>query len=609
MSLTKQILVPTDFSEQSQAAVHHACDLAKQFGAGLHLIHVISDAPGGQSQTDRIRIEMEQVVRSIDERAELSLKTTKKVIPGDPCRVILDYIRDHDIDLVVMGTHGRTGIARFALGSVAERVVRSSPCPVMVLGHQEERIETVAAAAQVIAEKLGRRFQESLEDGIEKMQTLIESQLDLPADKSKPILDQLQRRERLIFEPGEPGTWSVIGDVETVASRKLPPTAPVSQAVDLIDRARRLRATDIHLDPTTDNEQLVRLRIDGKLQEYCRLDEQLGEHLVNQLKTMSDINIAEPFLTKEGRVKLPDALSDLEVRITTAPVAAGEAVALRLFARENIFLPLHRLGLTQTAMESVEAMLRLGEGLVLVTGPTGSGKTTTVYSMLESLGGVERNVVSVEDPVEFAVPFVRQLNVDVKHGITMTRGLRTILRMDPDVVFLGEIRDAEAAEISMRAANSGRYVLTTLHTRDVAATVTALRDMNIGDRSISGNLTGIINQRLIRRLCPECRQARSVSPWQAEKFGDAQVAVPDEVFLPNGCAACRNTGFFGRIGAFEVALVTDNIRNAISGSDSEHHLRELLRSSGVISLACDALSKAAQGITSVDEALSVHWLT
>jgi type II secretory ATPase GspE/PulE/Tfp pilus assembly ATPase PilB-like protein len=324
---------------------------------------------------------------------------------------------------------------------------------------------------------------------------------------------------------------------------------------------------------------------------------------------MSDINIAEPFLAKEGRLRLPKSLSDMEVRITTAPVAGGNAVALRLFDRHNIFLPLENLGMSDNGFQAVREMLRLGEGLVLVTGPTGSGKTTTVYSMLEKLGGTDKNIVAVEDPVEFAVPFVRQINVDTAHGITMTSGLRTILRMDPDVVFLGEIRDGEAARIAMRAASSGKYVLSTLHTRDVASTITALRDVDIADRSIAGNLTGIINQRLLRRLCPKCKKPQALTPVHQQRFKIANLPVPDELCVPKGCDACRHTGFQGRTGVFEGALIREAIADAINESDSERNLHELLRSTGVVSLTTDALTKVSAGVTSIDEALNVHWLS
>lgn len=617
MSRLNKILVPTDFSEHSEHAVDYACSLAMATSdpkTQIHLIHVIGDSRGNNGQTDKIRARLEKLGGLVDAESELEFETVREVIPGEPSQVITNYASEKDVDMIVMGTHGRTGLSHFALGSVAERVVRTAVCPVLVMGpHDKDRNVTLLRAAKEISKKLGDSFEAPSGDGVERMQTLLESELGISTAASHRLVDRLQRNEWVSWEEGEasePGRWLVVEGIEFVEE----PIArlndnPESQAIDLIERARRLRATDVHLDPVSSNEIVVRFRIDGKLKEYCRLNELVGEHLQNQLKTLAELDITDPFRPHEGRVRLPETMSDLEVRITTARVAKGDAIALRLFDGKNIFLPLSNLGFYDSALASVNEMLHRGEGLVLVTGPTGAGKTTTVYSMLETLGGLERNIVSIEDPVEFAVPFARQLNVDPKHGVTMTSGLRTILRMDPDVIFVGEIRDAEAAHIAMQAASSGKYVLATLHTRDIASTITALRDMEIGDRSAAGNLTGIINQRLLRRLCPNCKQSIPPTATQREQFATVGIESPAEVFQPAGCDMCYDTGFRGRTGVFEVALMDPTLSNAVAGGDSENHLKELLRSKGVVSLMTDALTKASEGITSVDEALAVHWLS
>lgn len=606
-----KILIPTDFSEHSQRAMDYAVELAKQSDAQLHLLHVTGSTTGdGQAET--IRMRWDQLGTSLDEAAELGTKLVKHVTPGEPYNAITDYARAQQVDLIVMGTHGRTGLSHFALGSVAERVVRTSACPVLVMGPRRElEATTLQRAVGCMRSEFGQELEAGRTDGIERMRLLLREQLALSTEESAKVIEQLERMECLRFSDGEPGTWQVTECVKLARDRNpetLLTSEPESQALELIQRAQRLRATDIHLDPGVNNEIMVRFRIDSKLEEYCRLSKQVGEHLQNQLKMLADLNLAEPFRPQEGRLNLPSTMGELEVRITTARVAAGDAVALRLFDGKNIFLPLSNLGLSDAGLNAVNDMLHVGEGLVLVTGPTGSGKSTTVYSMLESLGGIDRNVVSVEDPVEFVVPFVRQMNVDEKHGVSMTSGLRTILRMDPDVVFLGEIRDVEAAQIAMRAASSGKYVLSTLHTRDVASTITALRDMDIGDRSAAGNLTGIINQRLLRRLCPSCKRAVPPTEEQMAHFAAAGIVVPAEVFSPVGCSICRETGYRGRIGVFEVALMNEKLANAVATGVSEHELKEVLRSAGVESLMADVMHKAALGITSVEEALGVHWL-
>jgi type II secretory ATPase GspE/PulE/Tfp pilus assembly ATPase PilB-like protein len=228
--------------------------------------------------------------------------------------------------------------------------------------------------------------------------------------------------------------------------------------------------------------------------------------------------------------------------------------------------------------------------------------------MLQTFGNRNRNIVSIEDPVEFDVPFVRQLNVDERHDVSMTSGLRTLLRMDPDIIFVGEIRDPENAEIALRAASSGRFVFSSLHTRDVASTLTAFRDMGVTNHSISGNLIGVVNQRLVRKLCEKCRKPGELSEQDRDFFCEHGVEVPSVVFEPVGCSECRNTGFKGRCGIFECLKIDDTMKKTIADNATEAELRQLIRTQGVASLTAEALSKVREGITSFNEAFSVRWL-
>jgi type II secretory ATPase GspE/PulE/Tfp pilus assembly ATPase PilB-like protein len=269
---------------------------------------------------------------------------------------------------------------------------------------------------------------------------------------------------------------------------------------------------------------------------------------------------------------------------------------------------LSKLGLSAANLAAVQDMLRQSEGIILVTGPTNAGKSTTVYSMLEAIGKGDRHIVSIEDPVEFPVSFVRQMSVDEPHGVTMTLGLRTLLRMDPDVIFVGEVRDKEAAETAMRAASSGRYVLTTLHTRDVASTITALRDLQVDNRSLAGNLTGIINQRLIRRLCLHCAQPAPVDESPRRAFEEHGLQPPAEMKAAKGCDLCRGSGYHGRTGVFETVVMTDASRALIASGATEAELRDTVRAAGTPSLASDALSKVVDGTTSYHEAITMRWL-
>ena len=540
----RKILLACDFSPLGKVALDEACQLASSLQAELLLLHVVSEPPRFQRTTatlaDRRRQAEEQLLSLLDAHAALTFTPRFIVREGAPAREIVRCAAEEGIDLIVMGTHGRTGLARATLGSVAENVLRSADCPVMVVRAD---------------------------------------------DQTSPAL----------IEAGEP------------LERQFNQAAPddVGPALDLLERALSARATDIHLDPWSGDEYLLRFRIDGRLARYCSLGRDVAEHLIQRFKLLGDLDIADPFRAQEGRLRLPAAMTDVEVRITTSPVEGGEAVALRLFSRENLVRRLTGLGLPEAALASVDQILRNGAGVVLVTGPTGSGKTTTVYSMLSELGNDARNIVSIEDPVEYQIPFVRQMAVDERHGVTMTSGLKTLLRMDPDVVFIGEIRDLEAADIAMRAASSGRYVFSTLHTRDVASTVTACRDLHIDNRSLAGNLTGIINQRLVRRLCVECRESVQPDGRDLELFATHGLEQPTQLFQPRGCDRCSGRGFLGRIGVFEVARIDDAIRDAVARGSSEAELRELLRSTGMKSLLADALGKVRDGITSVNEALAM----
>ncbi|WP_162273905.1 ATPase, T2SS/T4P/T4SS family [Mariniblastus fucicola] len=602
MSKPKNVLVPTDFSPNSAQAVQYACDVARESKANLHLVHV-GKATADASAKERT---LNQISASIDADSELALTTHKTVLLGSPAKAITDYARSHDVDLIVMGTHGRTGWAHLSMGSVAESVLRDSPCPVTVLGPHDGENTTVTDAMGVISDLIGDGMQKSKDEGHAAMAKALIAHLRVPSTTAILMVDDLEHRNWIEWKDG---TWTAVAGedlTDTVEPFEVN-MQPESQAVDLIKRAYKLRATDIHIDPLWDNEFRIRFRIDGQIHEYCRLDHSVGEHMINQYKSMARLDLADPFHAHEGRVSLPNSLRGIEVRFSSAPVAEGQAAALRLLDPQKVMRPLSELGLSTEDLGNVESMLQAGEGLVLSTGPTGSGKTTTVYSMLESISQSPRNIVSIEDPVELTVPFIRQVAVDVKHDLTMSRGLRTLLRMDPDVIFLGEIRDPDTAEISMRAAASGKYVFSTLHTRDVAGTVMALVDLGLNRSSIAANLTGIINQRLVKTLCSRCKEAVPASDAAKAAFTEMNLPEPDVLFESSGCAACLGRGFRGRTGVFETCVVDESLRNSIVQCKDSGELVSVLKERGLRSLRVDALSKASEGLISLKAANSVRW--
>lgn len=376
---------------------------------------------------------------------------------------------------------------------------------------------------------------------------------------------------------------------------------------ELISNAVRMRATDIHVEPRHRDVQ-VRLRIDGRMEVFAHLTRDAGHALLNQWKIAANLSIADPFRPQEGRLEMPHVLRGHEARLTIALVHGGESAAVRLLDRRQLVRPILELGLGQRCLELVQRLVDHGEGVVLITGPTGVGKTTTLYSIIHALDNGDRNIVSIEDPVEFDVPSIQQMSVDLRHDVTFASGLKTLLRMDPDVVMIGEIRDPETAAVAMRAASSGKYVLTTFHTRDIASTVTGLRDLQVDSRSLAGNLRGIVAQRLVRRLCTACKQECEISEEQRAVFAKHAVPAPTHLFVPVGCDQCRKTGYFGRIGVFEVEVNNRQLAEAIEGNQPEDAIRDLLSSQGSPTLAQDGLCKVAEGITSLSEAMHMSWV-
>jgi type II secretory ATPase GspE/PulE/Tfp pilus assembly ATPase PilB-like protein len=356
------------------------------------------------------------------------------------------------------------------------------------------------------------------------------------------------------------------------------------------------------------DEFFVRWRIDGRIHPYCHLSHEVGHALLTQLKLMANLDIADPFHCKEGHLQLPEPWSDSEVRITTLRVKTGEAASLRLLQHGRLLRPLSELGLLAGSLDQVQRMLELGEGLILITGPSGSGKTTTAYSILQTLDDGQRNIVTIEEPVELIVPQFRQIEVDPRHGMTFGNSLRTLLRLDPDVVLLGEIRDQEAAEVALRAAISGKYALSTLHSRDVAAVVTALRNLGVDLHSLVGNLAGIISQRIVRRVCQQCCRAERPTDSELALFAASDVAPPKEVPRAVGCEHCHGSGYWERIGLFEAIMPAATLVRDIIEGLPEIELRSAIRSSGTPNLVADGLTKVREGLTTIEEVRKMAWI-
>ncbi len=380
--------------------------------------------------------------------------------------------------------------------------------------------------------------------------------------------------------------------------------APVTQLVNLILlEAVKAGASDVHVEPF-ESRLRVRYRIDGLLYEQASPPKHLEPALISRLKVMGRIDIAEKRLPQDGVARVRIGEREIDIRISTIPVAEGERVVLRLLNRNTAILPLSGLGLAERMLRDLEALAREAHGVILVCGPTGSGKTTTLYAALQQLDKDRTNILTIEDPIEYQLPDIGQIQVKPKIGLTFAAGLRHILRQDPDTILVGEIRDLETAEIAIRASLTGHLVFSTLHTNDAPSAVIRLIDMGIEPFLLAASLRAVLAQRLVRRLCPACREPTSAP----EALPDLPPAIKARIgalsaWQARGCPACLE-GYRGRTGLFELMLVNAEIAEAVrtAGNDSRA-LHALAVRSGMTSLLDDGLVKLAQGVTSLSEIL------
>jgi len=365
------------------------------------------------------------------------------------------------------------------------------------------------------------------------------------------------------------------------------------------------RASDIHIEPKRE-QSLVRFRIDGVLHDIYRMPKAVHAAVVSRVKTMGRLDIAERRLPQDGRIKTRREDREVEVRVSTLPTAFGEKLVLRIFDPGLLLHDLRDLGFPEAALGKWERFIASPYGMILVTGPTGSGKTTTLYSSLQALVSSEVNICTIEDPIEMVIDTFNQLAVHQKIGLTFPVALRHILRQDPDIVMVGEIRDPETAELAVQAALTGHLVFTTLHTNDTATTVTRLVDLGIDPFQVASTLVGVLAQRLVRKVCPECREETVLTPDQMALL-DIRTA-PDEtrrlkVWQGKGCVHCRGTGLYGRTGVFELLEMSDAIRRLILDRAAAGDIERAAIADGMITLRESAVQKLAQGITSFGEVI------
>ena len=422
------------------------------------------------------------------------------------------------------------------------------------------------------------------------------------------------------YDPGVSASASLrtgpAGDADLARlMQELPPSEDLLEGADakepvirmvnaLLLQAVRERASDLHFEPY-DERAVVRFRVDGVLADALAPPRALHAALVSRLKIMANLDIAEKRLPQDGRIALKLGDRTVDVRVSTLPTGAGERVVLRLLDREAARLDLASLGMAADTMDAVDRMIREPHGIVLVTGPTGSGKTTTLYAALTRLPRADANLMSVEDPIEYALDGVAQTQVNAKVDLTFARALRAILRQDPDVVMIGEIRDLETAQIAVQASLTGHLVLATLHTNDAASAVTRLADMGVEPYLLSSSLLGVLAQRLVRTLCPACRREAAPTPGEVSLLRASGVDAPARLYAPAGCDACRATGYRGRTGVYELLGVDDTMRRLIHDGGGEIAIREAARRAGMRTLRADGARWLAGGTTSLAELVRV----
>ncbi len=378
-------------------------------------------------------------------------------------------------------------------------------------------------------------------------------------------------------------------------------TIPIVDVVNqIIVYAAKQNASDIHFDPR-ENCLLVRIRTDGALRDYTQVPKQYERNLITRIKLLANMNITENRLPQDGAIKGTIQDLDLDMRVATLPTNLGEKVVIRILDYSRSLQGLESLGFSHENYLKLEKMIHVPNGIILITGATGTGKSTTVYSMLQELNHEETNIITVEDPIEMNIEGVNQVQVNSEIGLDFARVLRSILREDPNIILIGEIRDSETAKIAVRASITGHLVLSTVHTNNSLATIERLLDMDVERYLLSSALTGIISQRLVRMLCPKCKKLRPTTPYEKNVFMRVLGKEVNQIYGPGECDEC-NHGYHGRIAVQEVLLISDQIRDALNQNNLvKDDLRKLVYKSDVVTLLQDGLEKVLNGTTSFEE--------
>ncbi|MFH1478871.1 MAG: ATPase, T2SS/T4P/T4SS family [Candidatus Omnitrophota bacterium] len=387
---------------------------------------------------------------------------------------------------------------------------------------------------------------------------------------------------------------------------KLTEEAPVVKLTNkILENGIKSRSSDILIEPMQ-NFSRVRFRVDGVLKEIESIPKVMHESIISRIKVMSNLNIAERRLPQDGRFKLRIGNNEVDFRVSILPASTGEKVALRVLDKSQAMLDIDKMGFGEESLKVLKKCAKEPHGMILVCGPTGSGKTTTLYSLLKFVHDPEKNLITVEDPVEYQIQGVNQVNVKSEVGLTFASSLRSILRQDPDIIMIGEIRDFETVDIAIKSALTGHLVLSTLHTTTACGSVVRLINMGVEPFLISSSLIAIVAQRLVRKLCPKCKEAYKPNHSLLSRLGlDKDVVKNKDFYRPKGCEKCLNTGYSGRVGICEALAISSSIKSKILKNTKEADIKAIARKEGMVTLREDGLSKVLEGLTSLEEILRV----
>jgi general secretion pathway protein E len=413
--------------------------------------------------------------------------------------------------------------------------------------------------------------------------------------------------EQVIQDMHEDDSDLIISEIEQIGDL-LDDTsdAPLIKLVNLmLSQAVKDRASDIHIEPLQDTLK-VRYRVDGVLYDMLSPPKHVQSTLISRIKIMAQMNIAEKRLPQDGRIEIRIGNKNVDIRVSTIPTAFGERLVLRLLDKTHILLSVSDLGMPEDRLKEFNGLIRSAYGIVLVTGPTGSGKTTTLYAALSTINTTDINIITIEDPIEYQIAGIGQIQVNPKIDLTFAKGLRSIVRQDPDVILVGEVRDLETAEIAIQSALTGHLVFSTLHTNDSASAVTRLIDMGIEPFMVTSSVLAILAQRLVRIICPDCKAAYTPDEESLRNVGlTPEMVQGRELYRGAGCPSCLHTGYTGRSGIFELMRLDDSIKSLILKTSDANSIKERAVKQGMVTLPQDGAKKVLDGITTIEEVFRV----